>query len=402
MCQKNVKTVYERPVRFCVCSLDEGDDSEEDKNEDWSCWTWLDDNNKNWIAYSPYITVELETIFQKYTLNNHNNNNNKKKTGSTCNSTNIVKIKINDTQSSKSSRSRRVETTYTVDLETMEQTNERTKHTRKVKREISDATNLKVEVKEEQAANVVGDSKSGQKRKKLEHAASTTSTISVKSEPDHDENNENQADSSSKSTGSKNKRLKKVRDQIADVKVDNEDFLEVVVKKETKPKPPVLTRTSTRSGRQVKAVKYDEDNSYEDQNEKDDSYNSKDLAVEEAEVSVDKEDDGEVEEEEEPRKKKRGAVGKKKPVESDKEDGDEAEEDEPPKKKRGASAGAKKKSTAKSSAAAKEEPEDTSNFTLYKFLYLQNILVIKFFILLQLKYASTRATCRWTRNSWKL
>ena len=67
-CQKNFKSKYERPIRFCL--LDENDNDENaDKKERWAFWERLDEY-KNWIAYSPYTSIELESHFQKYISNN--------------------------------------------------------------------------------------------------------------------------------------------------------------------------------------------------------------------------------------------------------------------------------------------------------------------------------------------
>ena len=87
----------------------------------------------------------------------------------------------------------------------MEQVNARTKYSRKVKREMSDATNIR----QEDTAAAKPTNK--RKRKGLTYAASTTSTISLKSDPEDDEN----IDTHAANTKSDGKRLKKVRDQIA-------------------------------------------------------------------------------------------------------------------------------------------------------------------------------------------
>jgi hypothetical protein len=301
MCQKNLKTDFERPVRFCIADTNnessDSEDSDEDKNTCWSYWTWLDDI-KSWITYSPYTSIELETNYQKYT--NKNNSNNPRRSNS-------VKIQIN-------------KTTYTVDFKRMEQTNDRTKYGRKIKRVISDATNVKAEQNENQMS-----SKSGQKRKSL----STASTISVKSEPE-EVNDENK-----NSAGNTNKRLKKIRDQLADqvdVKTESQDSVELVeetvevkvnikrklstkteVKSESEEKP--APRTSTRSGRAIKSVQYKEDASFEDKNDLDDSYNSKNAKNEENDEE-EKDPDDQNDEEDEPPKKKYGSGAKKKPAKS--------------------------------------------------------------------------------------
>ncbi len=135
ICQKNLKTNYERPVRLTCSIQNSNSQSNADKNACWIYWEWLNENN-NWIAYSPHTTIELEKNFQQYILQTKNNNN--KTSGN-----NLIKIFLNELKT----------TSYLIDFKKMEQINEKTNFSRKLRRQISDTTNIKIEITDAESEN---------------------------------------------------------------------------------------------------------------------------------------------------------------------------------------------------------------------------------------------------------
>jgi hypothetical protein len=92
MTQKNLKTHFERQIRYCIKSKDEND---------YYAWQWQDEG-KRWISYSPKSVIELE---EKYEADDEEMN-----------------LKINDN------------TSFKIDFNKMTQTNETTKTSRKIRR----------------------------------------------------------------------------------------------------------------------------------------------------------------------------------------------------------------------------------------------------------------------------
>lgn len=60
MIQKNLKTNFERLIRYCIKS---------DDDDSYYCWQWQDDN-KQWVSYQPKQTLELEENYNKNSSSN--------------------------------------------------------------------------------------------------------------------------------------------------------------------------------------------------------------------------------------------------------------------------------------------------------------------------------------------
>lgn len=87
-------------------------ENDQDKNNDWFCWQWLNELN-NWITYSPSIQIDLEKHFHIYKSSSKKNNG-------------TFKIIINETK-----------TSYLIDFVKMKQKNEKSGFSRDVKRVVS-------------------------------------------------------------------------------------------------------------------------------------------------------------------------------------------------------------------------------------------------------------------------
>lgn len=103
MSQKNLTTHFERAVRFCV--LDRAD-----KNKSFSYWQWHNDN-KEWMHYTPYITLQLEENYEIF------------KSDSAKNSFILTLSETN--------------TKYLFDFSKMSQTNQKSGYSRRIKRGVS-------------------------------------------------------------------------------------------------------------------------------------------------------------------------------------------------------------------------------------------------------------------------
>lgn len=111
MCQKNLKTKYERAIRMRI-RVNDDDDEDEDKNDDnyWYYWEWKNDSNR-WIMYPPEINLELETHYRNY-LDDRTKDS--------------FKIEIGETR-----------VAYLVDFVKMAQINSKSSFTRNVRRSVA-------------------------------------------------------------------------------------------------------------------------------------------------------------------------------------------------------------------------------------------------------------------------
>ncbi len=106
MVQRNLKTLYERSIRFSI--LNNSDDDKTDKKKCYIYWQWLNDYKK-WSNYPAYITIELENNYIKYTESNL--------------SSSFFKLKLKET-----------DTNYQIDFNKMSQTNEKSGFSRRIRR----------------------------------------------------------------------------------------------------------------------------------------------------------------------------------------------------------------------------------------------------------------------------
>ncbi len=129
--QRNLKTLYERPVQMSVRIR-----GDEDKKSDdgWFHWQWFKSESNEWVPFSPSITIELELSYQIYiqddessaSLSVSNLNNSNKKSG-------IFKFVPNQ-NSLKSNGRGKGPASYLIDFDTMKQKNEKSGFSRDVKR----------------------------------------------------------------------------------------------------------------------------------------------------------------------------------------------------------------------------------------------------------------------------